>query len=71
MSVLHHEAQEHRESEIDELYFGARKIRGKHGRGVARKPPVFDVLKHGGKMYVIIVNNCSTVQLYPLLWKGT
>ena len=62
-----HEAQEHGEFEIDESYFGARRIRGKRGRGAAGKTPVFGVLKRGGKVYVNIVKNCSRAHLMPII----
>ena len=37
------------EFEVDESYFGARRVRGKRGRGAAGKTPVFGLLKRGGK----------------------
>lgn len=61
------EGQELGEFEIDESYFGARRVRGKRGRGAAGKTPVFGVLKRGGKVYVNIVKNCSRDQLLPIL----
>jgi len=33
------------EFELDESYFGARRVRGKRGRGAAGKTPVFGLLK--------------------------
>ena len=38
------------EVEIDESYFGARRVRGKRGRGAARKTSVIGLLKRGGKV---------------------
>lgn len=61
------EGQESGEFEIDESYFGARRVRGKRGRGAAGKTPVFGVLKRGGKVYVNIVKNCTKAQLLPIL----
>jgi len=55
------------EIELDESYFGARRVRGKRGRGAAGKTPVFGVLKRGGKVYVEIVRNCSKEQLMPII----
>jgi transposase len=55
------------ESEIDESYFGAHRIRGKRGRGALGKIPVFGILKRGGKVYTQIVENCSRAQLLPIL----
>lgn len=55
------------EIEIDESYFGARRIRGKRGRGAAGKTPVFGVLKREGQVYIQIVPNCSKESLLPIL----
>ncbi len=62
-----HEAQFSGEVEIDESYFGARRVRGKRGRGAAGKTPVFGILKRGGKVHVTIVQNCSKAQLMPVI----
>ena len=53
--------------ELDESYFGARRIRGKRGRGAAGKTPVFGLLKRGGNVHVEIVKNCSRDQLLPII----
>ncbi len=55
------------EVEIDESYFGARRVRGKRGRGANGKVPVFGILKRDGKVYTNIVKNCSRAQLLPIL----
>jgi transposase len=55
------------EIELDESYFGARRVRGKRGRGAAGKTPVFGVLKRGNDVYVEIVNNCSKKELMPII----
>lgn len=55
------------EVELDESYFGAKRIRGKRGRGAAGKTPVFGVLKREGNVYVEIVKNCSKEQLMPII----
>ena len=47
------------EFELDESYFGVKRVRGKRGRGAAGKTPVFGLLKRGGKVFVTIVPNCS------------
>ncbi|MBK2036182.1 IS1595 family transposase, partial [Francisella tularensis subsp. novicida] len=49
------------EFELDESYFGAKRVRGKRGRGAVGKTPVFGVLKRNenNKVYVSIVPNCS------------
>ena len=55
------------EIELDESYFGAKRIRGKRGRGAAGKTPVFGVLKRDGNVYVEIVENCSKESLMPII----
>ena len=55
------------EFELDESYFGAKRVRGKKGRGAAGKTPVFGLLKRDGKVYVEIVENCSKAQLMPII----
>ncbi len=55
------------EIEIDESYFGAKRVRGKRGRGAANKTPVFGMLKRNGKVYTRIVKNCSASELIPIL----
>lgn len=59
--------QEFGEFEPDESYFGARRVRGKRGRGAAGKTPVFGLLKCNGKVYVTIVPNCSREELMPII----
>ena len=59
--------QEFGEFELDESYFGARRIRGKRGRGAAGKTPVFGLLKRNVKVYVTIVPNCSREELMPII----
>jgi transposase len=53
--------------EIDESYFGGRRIRGKRGRGAFKKVPVFGLLKRHGKVYTQIVPNCSRPVLTAIL----
>ena len=55
------------EFEVDESYFGARRVRGKRGRGAAGKTPVFGLLKRGGKVFTKIVEDCSKEQLMPII----
>lgn len=43
------------EVEVDESYFGPRRVRGKRGRGAAGKTIVFGVFKRNGKVYTEIV----------------
>ena len=53
--------------ECDESYFGAKRVRGKKGRGAAGKTPVFGLLKRGDCVYVQVVENCSKDQLMPII----
>lgn len=45
--------------EMDESYFGPRRVRGVVGRGAGKKTIVFGILKRGGKVYTQVVPNCS------------
>jgi len=42
------------EVEVDESYFGARRVRGKKGRGAGGKPIVFGILERHGKVSEIV-----------------
>lgn len=55
------------EFELDESYFGAKRVRGKKGRGAAGKTPVFGLLKRDGKVFVQIVKNCTREELMPII----
>ena len=55
------------EVEVDESYFGARRVRGKKGRGAHGKIPVIGLLKRGGKVYTSIVKDCSRSSLMPVI----
>lgn len=58
---------ENGEVELDESYFGARRVRGKRGRGAAGKTPVFGMLKRGDRVYAQIVQKCSMSELLPII----
>ena len=45
--------------ELDESYFGARRICGKRGRGASGKTIVFGLLKREGNVYTEVVPDCS------------
>ena len=45
------------EIEIDESYFGAKRVRGKRGRGAGKKTPVFGMLKRNGCVYTQVAKN--------------
>ena len=53
--------------EIDESYFGARRVREKRGRGAGDKTKVFGILKRQGKIYTQVVKNCSAKELLPII----
>lgn len=55
------------EIEVDESYFGAKRVRGKRGRGAAGKTPVFGLLKREGKVFVQVVKTCSKEELMPII----
>src|SRR3972149_6140858 len=55
------------EVEVDESYFGARRVRGKRGRGARGKTPVVGLLKRQGQVYTQVVKNCTRESLMPIL----
>ena len=55
------------EIELDESYFGAKRVRGKRGRGAFGKTIVFGIYKRNGKVYTEIVPNCSRKTLYAII----
>lgn len=55
------------EVEIDESYFGARRVRGIRGRGAKGKHIVFGLIKRGGIVYTQVVRNCSQRTLMPII----
>jgi transposase-like protein len=52
-----------REIEVDESYFGTRRVRRKRGRGASGKTNVFGMKKREDKVYTQIVANCSAAEL--------
>ena len=55
------------EIEVDESYFGARRVKGKRGRGAQGKTAVFGMKKRGDKVYTQVVKNCSAAALVPII----
>src|SRR5947209_16900236 len=53
--------------ELDESYFGARRVRGKRGRGARGKTIVFGVYKRNGRVYAEIVANCKKGSLQAII----
>jgi len=55
------------EVEVDESYFGARRVRGRRGRGASGKTPVFGILQRGGRVYTEIVPDCAKATLQAII----
>ena len=55
------------EVEVDESYFGGKRIKGKRGRGAGSKTPVFGILQRGGKVYTEIVPDCAKRTLQAII----
>ena len=53
--------------EVDESYFGPRRVRGIRGRGAARKVPVIGLLKRGGRVICSPLPNCSKSELLQMI----
>ena len=55
------------EVELDESYFGARRVRGKRGRGARGKTIVFGIYKRNGCVYTQIIPNCKKASLQAII----
>lgn len=55
------------EVEVDESYFGARRVRGKRGRGASGKTIVFGLLKRDDQVYTEIVPDCKKATLQAII----
>lgn len=53
--------------ELDESYFGARRVRGKRGRGARGKTIVFGIYKRTGCVYTQIIPNCKKASLQAVI----
>ena len=53
--------------EMDESYFGAKRIRGLRGRGAYGKTIVFGLKQREGKVYTQVIKNCSRRVILPLI----
>ena len=56
--------------EVDESFFGARRVKRKRGPGASGKTIVFGLLKRNGKVYTKIVPNCSRSTLKAVPGQG-
>ena len=52
---------------IDESFFGARRAKGKRGRGAYAKTIVFGLIKRQGKVYTQIVPDCAKSTLQAII----
>lgn len=55
------------EVEVDESYFGPRRVRGKRGRGAGGKTIVFGIFKRDGRVYAEVVPDCSKKTLLAVI----
>ena len=55
------------EVEVDESYFGARRVKGVRGRGARGKTIVFGLFKRNGRVYTEIVPDCSKHTLQEII----
>lgn len=55
------------EVEVDESYFGARRVRGLRGRGARGKTIVFGLFKRNGRVYTEVVPDCSKATLQGII----
>ena len=53
--------------EVDESYFGPKRVRGKKGRGAGGKTAVFGVFQRGDNVYTQIVPNCAKPTLQKVI----
>jgi transposase len=53
--------------EVDESYFGRRRIRGKRGRGAGGKTVVFGIFKRQGRVYTHIVPDAKKATLLGIM----
>lgn len=55
------------EIEVDESFFGARRVKGKRGRGAYGKTIVFGLIKRQGRVYTQIVPDCAKATLQAII----
>jgi len=53
--------------EVDESYFGARRVKGKRGRGARGKTIVFGIYKRNGCVYTEIIPNCKKASIQAII----
>lgn len=72
--IFHHQVHELKELvgdiEVDESYFGPRRVKGKHskrGRGTSFKKVVFGIYERKGRVYTRIIQNCKKRTLHAIM----
>ena len=55
------------EVEVDESYFGTRRVRGIRGRGARGKTIVFGLFKRNDKIYTEIAHDCSSATFQGII----
>ncbi|TVM17195.1 IS1595 family transposase [Oceanidesulfovibrio indonesiensis] len=55
------------EIEVDESYFGGKRIKGKRGRGAGGKTPVFGIFQRNGMVYTEVVPDCAKATLQAII----
>ena len=53
--------------EVDESFFGARRVKGRRGRGAYGKTVVFGIFERHGHVYTEIVSDCSKPTLQGII----
>lgn len=53
--------------EVDESYFGPRRVRGKRGRGASKKVIVFGLLKRHGKVFTQVISRATQREILPII----
>lgn len=53
--------------EIDESYFGAKRVRGKRGRGAGGKTIVLGLRKRQGRVYADVIPNAQKITVMPII----
>jgi len=73
-ALITHHAVEEREDfairngvEVDESYFGPKRVRGKRGRGASKKVIVFGLLKRQGKVFTQVISRASQEEILPII----
>ncbi|PIP56092.1 IS1595 family transposase [candidate division WWE3 bacterium CG22_combo_CG10-13_8_21_14_all_39_12] len=55
--------------EVDESYFGAKRVRGKRGRGAGNKIIVLGLLKREGNVFTQVIANASAQEIMSIIRK--